>query len=79
MDENNEIRIGDFTYSLPFLWQLLNCLRDEHPSFTANMLKMWEDRQRDQLREMQSRSIDPEVEAEKQERIMEERERKSDD
>jgi hypothetical protein len=79
MNENEEIRIGSFAYSLPFLRELLDCLRDEHSDFASDMLRMWEDRKLGELREMQSRSIDPQVEAIKQERIMEEKERKSDD
>jgi hypothetical protein len=80
MNEQNEnIRIGDWTYSLPFLRELLDCVRDGHTDFATDMLRMWEDRERNKLREIQGISIDPEIEAIKQERIMEEKERKSDD
>ena len=54
MNEQNKIRIGGMDYSLPFLQSLLDTVRGEYPSFSADMLKVWEDNEREELRKSES-------------------------
>ena len=42
-DEQRKIRIGRFDYPLSFLSNLIDSVRDERPSFSSDMLRMWED------------------------------------
>jgi len=80
MNEQNKIRIGSMDYSLPFLQSLLSAIRDEHQTFASDMLKVWEDNEREELRKSQS-DLDVE-QAREAERIaghQDETMRKSDD
>jgi hypothetical protein len=45
MENANEIRIGNFDYSMPFLLSLFDGIRNERSTFASYMLKMWEDSQ----------------------------------
>lgn len=41
--EKDEIRIGNFDYSVFFLQSLFDEIRMEKSTFAANLLKLWED------------------------------------
>ena len=43
MENANEIRIGNFDYSMPFLLSLFDGIRAERSTFASYMLKLWED------------------------------------
>jgi len=50
-NEQRKIRIGSFDYPLPFLSNLIDSIRDEHPSFSGDMLRLWEDSESKRLQE----------------------------
>jgi hypothetical protein len=80
MNEQNKIRIGGMDYTLPFLQSLIDSIRDEHTTFAADMLKVWEDSQRDEMRKSESDlDVEQARQAERFARHEEETMRKSDD
>lgn len=66
MTTSNEtkIRIGGIDYTLPFLQSLLDTVRDEYPSFSSDMLRMWENNEHKQRRETESNADIADREAE---------------
>lgn len=50
-DADRKIRIGSFDYPLPFLSNLIDSIRDEHTSFSGDMLRMWQDSESKRLQE----------------------------
>jgi len=57
MNEPNKIRIGGIDYTMPFLQSLLDTVRGEYPSFSSDLLRLWEDNEREQQRKNESDSI----------------------
>lgn len=67
-NEQRKIRIGRFDYPLSFLSNLIDSVRDERPSFSSDMLRMWEDsesaRIQEEERDAHSRTLGRQVEQE---------------
>ena len=70
MNEQGKIRIGRFDYPLPFLQQLIDSVRDERPSFSSDMLCLWEDSELARLQEEERiahlATLDRQIEHDKQ-------------
>ena len=79
-NNENNIRIGGIDYSMSFLQTLLDSVRSEYPSFSADMLRVWEDNQRQQ-REIQEGNLDnaQREQAERNANFQEVKERTTDD
>jgi len=50
-NDSGKIRIGSFDYPLPFLSNLIDSIRDEYPSFSGDMLRLWENSESQRLQE----------------------------
>lgn len=61
MESVNEIRIGNFDYSMPFLLSLFDGIRNERATFASHMLELWEDSQPVQREAVQVNDRAPEV------------------
>lgn len=52
-NDERKIRIGSFDYPLPFLSNLIDSIRDEHTSFTSDLLRVWENNELARLQEVE--------------------------